>query len=119
MVPADHHRGADLSLLHQVVERATERGTLALSQPADAGGQSLEGDTLPGEPDPARQVLVLGEQLAHQAVGTADNVLVAAHRDPTERPLAFPEQRPDVLGDETRAVERLRDTGILPLGAAV
>src|SRR2546422_3918340 len=62
MVPADHHRGADLSLLHQVVERATERGTLALSQPTDAGGQSLEGDALPGEPDPARQVLVLGKQ---------------------------------------------------------
>src|SRR2546422_433610 len=53
-------------LLHQVVERATERGTLALSQPADAGGQSLEGDTLPGEPDPARQVLVLGEQRSEE-----------------------------------------------------
>src|SRR5207247_10252746 len=98
-VPAARPRGARLSLRHQVVERATERGTLALSQPADAGGQSLEGATLPGEPDPARQVLVLGEQLAHQAVGTADIVRIAAQRDPTERPLPFAEQGPDVLGD--------------------
>jgi len=40
--------------------------------PADAGGQALEGDALPGGLQPAQHALVLREELLHGLVGDMD-----------------------------------------------
>src|SRR3989442_1271064 len=66
MVTPDDHGCADLAPLHQLVQRAAELCPLPLAQPADARGQALERHPLLREPDPAMQVLVLGEELEHR-----------------------------------------------------
>ena len=52
--------------------------------------------------------VVLGEQLEHGLVGSADVGRVAGERHPAERALALAEQRPDEGGHETREVEGVR-----------
>src|SRR5439155_178253 len=111
VAPDDHGR-TDLAPPHQLVQRATELRPFPLTQPADAGGQALERHPLLREPDPAAQVLVLGEELEHQAVGAVQVGGVARKRHPPERPLALAEQGPDVLRNEDRALERVGDPGV-------
>src|SRR2546422_1779440 len=77
MVTPDDHRCADLAPLHQLVQRTAELCPLPLAQPADARGQSLERHPLLREPDPAMQVLVLGEELEHQAISAMQVARVA------------------------------------------
>src|SRR2546427_13280500 len=119
MVTPDDHRCADLAALHQLVQRTAELCPLPLAQPADARGQSLERHPLLREPDPAMQVLVLGEELEHQAISAMQVARVARQRHPPERPLALAEQGPDVLGNEARDVERVGDACVPRLGANV
>src|SRR2546426_827309 len=65
------------------------------------------------------QVLVLGEELEHQAISAMQVARVARQRHPPERPLALAEQGPDVLGNEARDVERVGDACVPRLGANV
>src|SRR5438132_14418073 len=102
MVAPDDHGRPDLTALHEVVQRAAEAGALPLPQPADTGGQPLERDALLRQRDPAPQVLVLGKQLEHEAIGAVQVSDVARQRYPPERTLPLAEQRPDVLRHEAR-----------------
>ena len=79
---------------------------LAVAQPADAGGQALEGDALLGHRDPAAQVVVVGEEL-EDAPGRCAAMSFGSprQRHPAERALALAEQRPDVGGHEAGEVE--------------
>ena len=86
---------------------------VAEAQPADARRQSLERDALAGHVEPAVQVRVVGEELAHLPVGPADVLRVARERDPAERPLPFAEQRADVRGHESGERERVRHAFVL------
>ena len=73
----------------------------------------------PRHRDPARQRLVVREHLERQAVGAVDVLGIAGERHPAERPAAFAEQRPDVLGHEARDVVRALHARLLRLRADV
>src|ERR1044071_4183770 len=111
IAPDDDGRG-QLAPLHEVVQRDAEAGTLALSEPADARGQSLKLDALARERDPLAQLSVLRKELQHQLVGPVEVLRVAGQRDPPEGTLAFAEQRPDVLRNETGNPERVLHSGV-------
>ena len=108
MVAANHDRRFHLAPAHQFVEGQPELGALAIAQPADARGQSLEGDTLAGQANPAVQRLIFGEELEHRFVGALDVRRVAGQRRPAERPFALAEERPNEGGHEAREVEARR-----------
>src|SRR2546425_996578 len=93
--------------------------TCPLTQPADARGKALKRHPLPREPDPAMQVLVLGEELEHQLVGAMQVARVPRKRDPPERAFALAEQGPDVLGNEARDFEGVGDPCVPCLRADV
>ena len=100
MIAPDDDRCAHLARRHQLVEAQAHPVALAMAEPADAGGQALEGHPVRGQADPAGQRLVVGELGEDGLVGGADVGRVAGQRRPPERPLACAEQRPDVGGQE-------------------
>ena len=112
VVAPDDHRCADVPALHEVVQGAPEPGALALPQPADARGEALKRDALLREPDPAPDVLVLGEQLEDEAIGAVQVLRLARERHPPEWPLALAEEWSDVLRHEARNRERVRHAGV-------
>ncbi len=59
MVAPDHNGSLDDTLCYKVVEGASGPVALAVAQPADARGQTLEVDLLPRERDPAFERLIL------------------------------------------------------------
>ena len=83
-------------------------GALAVLEPADARGKTLELHALLGLLDPAGERCVAGKRLEHGPVGLGDVGRVARERRPAERPGALAEERPDERGHEARNVERLR-----------
>ena len=61
---------------------------LAVAEPADAGGQALEGDALAGRARASGSMrFVVGEQLQDGLVGAVDVLGVAGEGDPAERAL--------------------------------
>ena len=99
--------------------RSPKRRTIAVAEPEDAGRQSLERHAFAGQTDPAAQRLVVGEHLERGAIGDVNVLGIAGQRGPPERPLAFAEQRPDVLRHEAGNVERVGDAGFDGLRADV
>ncbi len=106
VVPPDHDRGGQLAARDHLVEPLPREVPLAVAEPADARGQSLERHALPREADPAGQSLVVAEEVQHRAVGGGDVRRLTRQRGPAERALALAEQRPDVGGHEPGIVER-------------
>src|SRR5882672_32891 len=96
MIAADHHRRFDLSRLYQVVDALAKRSALAVTEPADPRGQTLESDFLASEMDPAAQNFVFGKQFEHQVVGNRDVSRVSRKRCPAEGPAAFGKHRTNV-----------------------
>ena len=78
MIPPDDDRGTQLARLHQFVEAKPDLGALAVAEPADPGRQTLELDALAREPQPAVQVVVVGQRLHDRAVGAIDVLGFAA-----------------------------------------
>src|ERR1051326_1534284 len=119
-VVAAHHDGRfDLAALYQIVDGEAELGALAVAEPADARGQSLEMDTLPGEVDPALENLVVRKHFEHEIVGDRDVGGIAGECDPAERPAAFAEQRRNVGGHEARKIVSVLDTALERKGTDV
>ena len=77
----------------------------AVAQPADSGGQTLEGHPLPRQLDPSSQAFIFGEFSKHGAVGGCDVCWIARQCHPAERAFAFAKERSDICGDESRVVE--------------
>ena len=90
-----------------LVEAQPGQVALAVAEPADPRRQTLELHALGGQPDPARDVLLVAEQVEDRLVGGVDVGRVARQRHPAERPLALAEQRPHVGGHEARVGERV------------
>ena len=78
VVSADDDRRGQLPRRDNVIESQTGLFALAVAEPADAGWQPLEVHALPRELDPARERLVLGEQLEH--VHRPHEQIVEVHR---------------------------------------
>ncbi len=119
MIAADDDRRFDASLAHELVDAEPEPRALAVAEPQDPRGQSLEGHALLREVNPAHQRVVVSEHLERGLVGHADVVRIAGERGPAERSLAFAEEGPDVFGHEAGDIERVRDAGQLRLRADV
>src|SRR3989442_3942440 len=119
VVATDHDGRRELAPLHQIVQRAAEARPLSLAQPTDARRQALERYASLRQRDPPAQVVVLREQLQRQPVGALQVPRLARQRDPAERPPPLAEQRPDVLGYESRDLERLLEPGVGGLSADV
>ena len=73
---------------------------LAVAEPADPRGQSLEVHALLRHAQPADEMLVVLERLHERAVGGEDVLGIAGEGDPAERPLPFAEERADEGGHE-------------------
>src|SRR5256712_9405230 len=89
VIAADDDRRPELAATDELVDRFTELGALAVAEPAHARGQTLERHALAREPDPARQRLVLAEELEHEPVGAAEVLPVPPEGDPAEWPPAL------------------------------
>ena len=87
MVAADGDGRGDFAFLHQVVDGFAHFCALAVAEPADARGKSLEGEAAAGESQPAGENLVVGEKFEGEFVGAVDVLGIAGERDPAERPL--------------------------------
>ena len=105
MIAAHDDRRLQLAVLHHVVHGQAEFGALAVAEPADARGESLELDPLAREVDPAAENAVLREHLQDEIVGGVNVGGIARERRPAERAAAFAEQRTNVGGHEAREIE--------------
>ena len=63
MIATDHYGRRYLARSDEIVERDTEACPLPLPQPADTRWQTLKGNSLASESDPALQMLIMREQL--------------------------------------------------------
>ena len=119
MIAADDDRRPDAPASHQVVERQPGLRAFTVPQPADARGEPLKRHPRLRQADPARQRVVAGKQLEHRAIRLRDIARLARQRDPSKRPLALTEQRPDVGLDESRIAKRVAEPRRLRLTAQV
>ena len=102
MIAADHDRRRDRARADELVDRKAGLGAVAVAEPADPGGQSLEGDTLGSELEPAQEQRVVGEQPPELVVDGGDVGRVAREGGPPEGTDAAAEERPDIGRDEAR-----------------
>src|SRR5450756_2336299 len=107
MVASDDDGRRDLARFHEVVDDEAKPLTLAVSQPADAGGKPLELDLVMRHLDPFHQMLIIGELLQDNLVGCPDVLRVPRECCPAEGTLALLEQGTDVLWDEAVELERV------------
>src|SRR5207237_4085622 len=62
VVATDHDRSGELATRDEIIERDAEPCSIALAEPADARGKSLEVDLLARELDPPSEVRVVREE---------------------------------------------------------
>ncbi|OPZ72962.1 MAG: hypothetical protein BWY83_00375 [bacterium ADurb.Bin478] len=108
MIPADHQRRFNLAGGHQIVKELAHTAPLAISQPADARGQSLKRHLLLRSADPPVQRQIFRVGLEQGRVGRQNILRIPAERNPTERSLAQTEQRPNEFRHKAGYVERPR-----------
>src|SRR5262245_3249844 len=119
VIAPDHDRRRQLAAANQLVQCDAEPGALTLSQPTDPRWQTLEGDALLCESDPAAEMRVIRKELEDQLIGAMQVSWLARERDPAKGALPFAEQGPDVLGHEARNGEGIGNAGVAGLGANV
>src|SRR5439155_13739818 len=98
----DHHGRLHLAGAHELVDRETRLGTIAVPEPADPRRQALEGDTFRRELEPALEERIPGEELLQRPVDDGDVRRVTGQCGPPERPDAAAEERPNIGRDEAR-----------------
>src|SRR5437660_7996328 len=104
MVAPNHNRSLQLATLHRIVQSQSELRPLAITQPTDSRGQSLEPNPCPRQIDPPGQRLVLRKHVQHHLVSLVDIARLSRQRYPPKRPLALAEQRTDIRRHEPRKV---------------
>src|SRR6266542_6003844 len=104
VVASHHHRRLELAELHEAIDRQAELGALAVTQPADARGQSLEADALLRQFDPAAQAEILGKHLQHQLVAHGNVARCARQGDPAEGTAPLAEERTNISLHKTGKV---------------
>src|SRR5450755_3922172 len=104
MIAADHDRSFQLAARDQIVQREAEFIALAVAEPADARGKSLEADTFLRELDPAAENFVVRKHFEYELVGAVDVRRLTGKRGPTEWSAAFAKERANVGGNEARKI---------------
>jgi hypothetical protein len=92
VVASNHKRRFDNALSDQFIELKSSFIAFAITQPADACGQTLELDLLSGHSYPAMQRLILREELKNSLIGAIDIFWVARECHPTEGAFAATEE---------------------------
>ena len=119
VIATDDDGGFDFAVPHQFIHGDAKLGALAITEPADAGRQSLEMNALFRQLHPARQDCIFREKLERERVGARDVIRIAAECNPAERPFSFAKERADVLRNKTGNMVGVLDPGFLRLGANV
>src|SRR5213592_2884294 len=119
VVAADDDRRSEVATLDELVDPLAEQRALAVTEPAHPRGKTLERHAALRQADPARQRLVLGKELEHEAVGAMDVRRVSGKRDPPEGSTALGEERTDVFGNEAWIAEGAREAGLFCLASQV
>src|SRR4051812_271306 len=105
MIPADDNGGHYFPCSYQLIKGEPCLFPVALANPADPCGQSLEGNFLPRHFYPTYHAFICRKKAHHQFIGYTDVVRVAAKRGPAEGALAFAEHGPDICRHEARKIE--------------
>src|SRR5262249_10935689 len=119
VIAANNNGRLQLAAADHLVEAQAELGALAVTEPTDAGRQSLELHFFPSQVNPAGQRRFLRESWENGPVGAINVFGIAGKSCPAERTLAFAERRPNVFGDETRNAKGIFHTRLDSLGANV
>src|SRR5918993_2000450 len=119
MVATNHDRSGDGPRGDQLVEAQARPVPLGVPEPADARWEPLERHPLAGLLNPAREPLVLWEELQYGLVGGSNISGVSGEGGPSERPLAFAEQRSDVGWDKAGVGKCLLKAAQLRLAAQI
>ena len=112
VVARERYRRGDLPARDRLVYREREAAALAVAEPADARGQSLELHVPARELQPAHEAVLRREELRGDGLGGLDVARVAGHRYPAERADAAAEERPDEQRDEGIQRQRLGVAGV-------
>src|SRR3990172_5691059 len=110
VIASDHDRGPHFSVGNELVEDRAHSGSLAVSQPANAGGESLERDLSLRLLNPSAELLVFRERLHHSAVGAVNILGIAGKSRPSKWTLAITKEWSDVFGNESRYGESILHT---------
>src|ERR1700679_1298772 len=102
MVAANSNGGGKLTFADEVVYCFAHALALAITEPADARGQALEGKAAAGKTEPAVEDFVLWKEFEGELVGAVDVFGVARESNPTEWTGAGAEERADVFRHEAR-----------------
>jgi hypothetical protein len=77
MVATDYDWGTHLSRTNHLIEGDPHPRSILYSEPADAGRQPLETDSLSGHVEPSMEVIVVRQELSHLGISTINILWVA------------------------------------------
>ena len=107
MIASNRDRRLQVAAAHEFIDCFTHLSALAIAEPADAGWQTLELDSIARQAQPAIQSLVIGKQFQREIVRLANVFGFARQSDPTKRAFAFAEKRANVFRHEAGNLERI------------
>ncbi len=119
VVATDDHRRRHRAGADELVDRKARARAIAVTEPADPGGKTLEGDAAGRELEPALEQHVVREQRGELAVDHVDVRRISGEHRPSKRADPPAEERPDVRGDEAGIRERILETRVRGLAAQV
>src|SRR4029079_8657332 len=108
MVSPDDHGCGHLAAPDEFVDRQAGLGAIAVAEPADPRGQTLERDALRSEIEPPLKEAVVREETPQRPVDRCDVLRIARKHGPAEGSDAAAEKRSDIGRDEARVCESLR-----------
>src|ERR1051326_2596880 len=104
MITANDKRCRDFTGLYQMVNTLSKLSALAVSEPADSCGPTLEMNFVTRKANPAVEDLGFREQLEYHPGGDFDITRISGERDPPEWTSAFGKHGADVGGNKAREV---------------
>src|SRR5215217_950843 len=119
MIAPDRDRRLEIAPLYEIVDRLAPLSPFTITEPANAGRQSLEVNTVTSQSQPAIQRAIVRKHLEGEIVSLANVVGIARQRHPAKWSLAFTEERSNVLWHKTRDLEGVPATCIKRLLANV
>jgi len=105
VIASDDDGCFDFSGGDEFVEFEAGAVAFAESEPADAAGETLEGDTFLGHGDPAFERFIFGKEFEDGLVGCFDIFGIAGEGGPSEGAAAEAELGSDECGDKSGEVE--------------
>src|SRR5215831_8691008 len=104
MITSDNDWSFEFAILDQIVHCEGELRALTITEPADAGRQSLKANALARKIDPAAKNAILWKHLQNQIVGHSNIRGLSRQCNPAEGTASLAEQRTDICRNESREV---------------